>query len=40
MEVILADVKKKTTSIKIMVLSAEDKDKDIKSGIWFGRKRH
>lgn len=40
MEAILADLEKKMASVKITVMSAKDKDKVIKNGIWFGSKRH
>lgn len=40
MKAILPDLEKKTASVKITVMSAEDKDKVIKNGKWFSCKHH
>lgn len=40
MEIILANPEKRMPSVRITVMSAEDKDKAIKNGIWFGCKHH
>lgn len=39
-EALLADPKKKTTSVKITMMNHKDKDKIIEKGIRFGRNRH